>query len=672
MTIYSDKDEAFMDRVIACGLVFILITATFGCISYLHSTTTVQQKDTAIPVQTLENASLINVAVYKDWLHNSTQYFEIYYPKEVYENPVLQSKLNMLILGADSTYESYSKIFGTEPQKAKIYLYPSKEELENITEKNTLWFVDYQKREIHIALIEETGMYLSFEIVPALLEFAAGKTLPDALAVGFGVLNFKIPMSLQEKTTKYVSINQLNSLNLRENYNETLYTEAGDLLRYIADTHGPQVLIKVLKEGNIPEIDEGKFREFLNAEDRERSNIGKTFITLDISMQKKKFEGVVSYNNVTSQLYIYFRRVPRINIKEIKVNGENVDFIQSFALIIPMKDFKNGSIEIKYSGDYSKIEKIAPKRGYIEGQIKEEIAFLRGTFLRPMLNSVELFKAIEVKAKTDKGTVIAPGELISSGGTFIWRISFPRGFTGVIPIFAGEFKKMELMNGYLTVYYMGIDDETAERYANLTAEILDFGVKYFGKPGYEKVKVVYPNEMSISSLMLDTLAYSHNPIRYKYGYTYEIAHWWVPGTVTFDTNMSQFWFNLAFPWYYSLKYAQNISQESYRELRNYGISKYHKTTNYGEKDIPLVEVWKVWRTDINLYYAVGAYRGALVLEKLEEHTSREIFFQSLREFFEKYRFKEGDLNDFVAVLEKNSGKPVKELFQNLTTSTGLP
>ena len=136
--------------------------------------------------------------------------------------------------------------------------------------------------------------------------------------------------------------------------------------------------------------------------------------------------------------------------------------------------------------------------------------------------------------------------------------------------------------------------------------------------------------------------------------------------------MSQFWFNLAFPWYYSLKYAQNTSQESYRELRNYGISKYHKATKYGEKDVPLTEVWRVWRTDINLYYAVGAYKGALVLETLEEYISREIFFQSLREFFEKYGFREGDLNDFVAILEKNSGKPVKELFQNLTTSTGLP
>ncbi|WP_457753708.1 M1 family aminopeptidase [Thermococcus sp.] len=466
-----------------------------------------------------------------------------------------------------------------------------------------------------------------------------------------------------------MSIEQLKSLDLRREYNETLYAEAGDLLRYIVDTYGTQALIKALKDGNIPTVNEKDFFEFLEIEDHETSDIEKTIITLNISMEQKKFEGAIIYSNVTSQPYIYFRRTPRINIKEIKVNGENVNFIQSFTVVIPAKNFKKGSIEIKYSGDYSKIEKIAPKRGYIEGQIKRDTAFLRETFLRPMLNSVELFNVIEVRAKTDKGVVIALGELISPN---IWRISFPHGFSGVIPVFAGEFKKIELMNGYLVVYYMGIDDETAERCANLTAEILEFGVKHFGKPGYGKVKVVYPKGISISSSMLDTLAYSHNPIRYKYGYAYEIAHWWVPGTVTFDTNTSQFWFNLAFPWYYSLKYAQNISQESYRKLRNYGISKYHKATKYGEKDVPLTEVWRVWRTDINLYYAVGAYKGALVLEKLEEYTGREVFFQSLKEFFEKYKFREGDLNDFVAILEKNSGKPVKELFQNLTTSTGLP
>ncbi|WP_457753707.1 hypothetical protein [Thermococcus sp.] len=42
-------------------------------------------------------------------------------------------------------------------------------------------------------------MYSSFEIVSALLEFAASKKLPDVLVIGFGVLNFRIPMILKKK-----------------------------------------------------------------------------------------------------------------------------------------------------------------------------------------------------------------------------------------------------------------------------------------------------------------------------------------------------------------------------------------------------------------------------------------------------------------------------------------
>ena len=123
--------------------------------------------------------------------------------------------------------------------------------------------------------IEESGMYSSFEIVSALLEFAAGGKLPDVLALGFEVLNFRIPMTSQEKATSYVSIEQLKSLNLRREYNETLYAEAGDLVRYIADTYGTQALIKALKDGNIPSVNEKDFLEFLEVEDYETSNIEK-------------------------------------------------------------------------------------------------------------------------------------------------------------------------------------------------------------------------------------------------------------------------------------------------------------------------------------------------------------------------------------------------------------
>ena len=559
-----------MERKTLLGLLLIiaLLTSTLGCISTSQQTATGTK--TPAPTTT-ENAGSAGSQVYRNWYHNSTRYFEVYYPKEVRDDPILQSKLNILILGADSAYESYSKLFGTRPQKARIYLYPSEKALENITGKNVLWFVDYKKKEIHVALINETGVYSILDVDSALLEYAAGRKLPDFIAVGFGVMDAgRTHLSPQEKKEKYVSMDELKSLNLRGGYNTTLFAEAKDLMEYIADEYGPLALVEVLKTGRIPKIDWMDFMKSATTPGG-TAEIGVTTIAMNISLERRKFDAVVDYSNITSQPYVFFQRTPRLNVEDINVDNRRVGFIQGLSLVIPLKDFKNGSVEIKYTGDYSTMEKIAPQRSHVEGRVTEDMAFLRMEFLRPMLKSLELFHIIEVRVKADRGTVIGPGEEIAPG---VWRITFPHGFNGVIPVFVGDFKKMELMNGRLTVYYMGIGDETAKRYANLTEEILSFGIEHFGKPGYRRVKVVYPRGINISSEMFDVLAYSYNPIRYKYGYSYEVAHWWVPGTVIFTSNVSQYWFNFAFPAYFSLKYAENVSEDGYIALRNYYVSVY--------------------------------------------------------------------------------------------------
>ena len=243
-----------MERKTLLGLLLIiaLLTSTLGCISTSQQTATGTK--TPAPTTT-ENAGSAGSQVYRNWYHNSTRYFEVYYPKEVRDDPILQSKLNILILGADSAYESYSKLFGTRPQKARIYLYPSEKALENITGKNVLWFVDYKKKEIHVALINETGVYSILDVDAALLEYAAGRKLPDFIAVGFGAMDAgRTPVGPREKRERYVSLDKLESPNLRGGYNATLFAETNDLMEYIADEYGPLALVEVLKTGGIPKI----------------------------------------------------------------------------------------------------------------------------------------------------------------------------------------------------------------------------------------------------------------------------------------------------------------------------------------------------------------------------------------------------------------------------------
>lgn len=84
-------------------------------------------------------------------------------------------------------------------------------------------------------------------------------------------------------------------------------------LRYIANKYGPQALIRVLKDGRIPKINEKRLMESITSKSG-RADIGETILTLNITLEKRKFKAVVNYNNVTSHPYIFFRKTPRINV----------------------------------------------------------------------------------------------------------------------------------------------------------------------------------------------------------------------------------------------------------------------------------------------------------------------------------------------------------------------
>ncbi|NJF25553.1 M1 family metallopeptidase [Thermococcus sp. Bubb.Bath] len=313
-----------------------------------------------------------------------------------------------------------------------------------------------------------------------------------------------------------------------------------------------------------------------------------------------------------------------------------------------------------------KVRKVIPVEGHLESGFFGDSAFLRGFELFPMM-AHSLINRTTLTVHTEK-TTIAPGREVSPNE---WVSDYPLDLNApiVLPVFIGHFENISL--GNLTFYYSGISRETAEEYANITWRILQFGTERFGRPPYRRFKVVYAAGMEhMSSSMLDILAYNADIRRYLYGYTYEVAHWWVPGTVVFTGE--DWWFNMAFPAYFSLEYAKTVSGEDYISLWNYYVDTYKKWTDYGKKEVPLVDVGNVYMSDIYLAYGVGAYKGALVLEKIENYTGREAFYAALREFFKENRFKEGNLDEFVKLLEQKSGKEVAPFFQNLTTSTGLP
>ncbi|NJF25554.1 hypothetical protein [Thermococcus sp. Bubb.Bath] len=228
-----------------------MVVGSLGCINSPSASTNGHNSSTSQPTSTSSSIS-------GSWLHNSTKYFEIYYPKEVLENPYLHAKLNILILGADYTYESFSKLFHREPRRAKIFLYTSEDSLKNRTGEDSIWFVNYTSNEIYLALLNVSRFCYAPELLPPIAELAAGKRLPDYLTVGLGTLAFGIPSytALKPET--------LYHADLRSDYNETLWGSAGMLVGYILLKYGGSELAELLKGDEAPKVTWKEFEGYLN------------------------------------------------------------------------------------------------------------------------------------------------------------------------------------------------------------------------------------------------------------------------------------------------------------------------------------------------------------------------------------------------------------------------
>ncbi|WP_367883857.1 hypothetical protein [Thermococcus peptonophilus] len=228
-----------MRRLSLVMLLIFLLIGSLGCITSPPSAPTNSPTSSTSSASAISSASQstppVNSSVPSSWLHNSTKYFEVYYPREVLENPVFHTKLNILLLGADYTYESFSKLFHREPERAKIFLYASKDSLKNRTGDNSIWFVNYTSNEIYVSLINITRFYYAPPelLPPPIAELAAGKRLPDYLTVGLGTLAFDIPANTTVNPPE-----TLYQVNLRNGYNESLWGSAGILVEYILQKYG--------------------------------------------------------------------------------------------------------------------------------------------------------------------------------------------------------------------------------------------------------------------------------------------------------------------------------------------------------------------------------------------------------------------------------------------------
>lgn len=148
---------------------------------------------------------------------------------------------------------------------------------------------------------------------------------------------------------------------------------------------------------------------------------------------------------------------------------------------------------------------------------------------------------------------------------------------------------------------------------------------------------------------------------------HEIAHQWFGNTVT-EKDFSHLWLSEGFAtfftnYYLEQKYGVDTLQKRLREDRK-------KVQQYLAKNKRMVV--DADKNTMNLLNANSYQKGGLFLQALREKVNDVVFFTIIRTYYEKFKYKNANTDDFKKVVESIVKKDFTIFFKEWLYSTTLP
>lgn len=204
-------------------------------------------------------------------------------------------------------------------------------------------------------------------------------------------------------------------------------------------------------------------------------------------------------------------------------------------------------------------------------------------------------------------------------------------------------------------FYQERQPPYSEHWAKLpeyTVKLFQIANKKFGKYPYDVYAVIQGGDGGMEYPMA-TLITGKRPLRSLVGVTvHEVMHSWYQ--MVLGTNESLYaWMDEGFT-----SYATNIIMGELFEKNPEGV---HASSYSGyaylassEQEEPLSTHADHFNT--NMAYGIAAYsKGAVFLHQLEYIIGKEAFEKGMLAYFEQWKFKHPNSNDFIRVMEKVSG-----------------
>ena len=271
---------------------------------------------------------------------------------------------------------------------------------------------------------------------------------------------------------------------------------------------------------------------------------------------------------------------------------------------------------------------------------------------------------ISVSSAKNK-TVIANGKLVtvSDEGDFLnWKFDMKQPMPSYLVAFAvGEFEKKKLTSNSgvpIELYFQSQDSKKVEPTYRYTKEIFDFleaeiGVSYpwqnykqvpvhdFLYAGMENTTTTFFSE----SFVVDSIGFADR--NYVNVNAHELAHQWFGNLIT-ETEGTHHWLHEGFATYYAHLAERQIFGKDYYYWKLFQSAEQLSSLSNEGKGESLVNP----KASSLTFYEKGAW----ALHILNEKVGEEVFKKAIKNYLEKYQYKNVSTIDFITEVEKAYGK----------------
>ena len=277
--------------------------------------------------------------------------------------------------------------------------------------------------------------------------------------------------------------------------------------------------------------------------------------------------------------------------------------------------------------------------------------------------------------------VISNGKIVSKNEApsyNLWEFDMKNPMSSYLAaVVVGKYdKKVEYSKSGipLEMYYYPEDSLKFEPTYRYTKQMFDFLEEEIGVPypwqNYKQVPVkdfLYAGMENTSatifadSFVIDSIAFVDK--NYVNVNAHELAHQWFGNLVT-ETSGTHHWLQEGFATYYALLAERDVFGDDYYYWRLYEYAQELIAQDEAEQSTSLLSP----KSSSTTFYKKGAW----VLHLLREKVGDKVFKEAVKNYLEKYKFKNVETDDFINEVEKASGADLSEFVNIWLNEQELP